>query len=770
MANLNYFDDKNKEFVIKDMYPRRPWLNYFWNDNTLAYSNQFGVGDTFSILNSTRRYFEGGERHVYIKDRKTGEYYSAIRNYTKLPFDIHECHVGLGYQTIISEYDGLHTELTITIPKKGNVIQYFVKVKNVSNKIKEKDIYFYTQTLPALTGHESYGVANYDKEINGMIYSHVAYNVSMPYTHMYLSTDKKFNGYDVHYTRFCGEYNTLANPEGLNSETLANDGVSYSGKYIGVFQYSVSLNAGESFETAISCGVAKNREECLKLSNEFTSRQAFETSINQQKEINAAYTDTFLLDSPDAYMNSQVNIWLKRQISLGKTWGRLYGKGFRDTLQDLTAFVSFDTSFARERLVYILKHMFEDGNTLRMFEPNNRYPYNDGATWIPATMLSYITESGDLSALDEKIPYIKGTTKENTRYIEGSVYEDYEKICTTETYTVFDHLQRAMDYLYNCRGKRGLVLLLGGDWNDSFNGGGKLGKGEGVWLTIATVKAYNEFIEILKILGKEDMVSLYTARRDEMKKAVMDYGYEDGQFIYAYTDYDEKVGSQENAEGKIFLNAQSWAVLGDIADKEILNKAMDKVEEKLICDFGYVQCTPSYTKGDDHIGRMSYFHGGNVENGSVYNHGVAFKAVADCLLKRGDLAYQTLKMISCDNPKNLDSGVEPYAVTNMYLGPDNHYLKGYAPHSWITGTAGWVYRCITEYICGVQPTINGLKINPCLPSKWNSLRVVRKFRGVNYNISFERGSENKILVNGKEVLGNIIPLQNKDCEVKVYFS
>lgn len=766
----NYFDDKNREFVIRDMYPRRPWLNYFWNNNTLGYSNQFGFGDTFSVLNSTRRYFEGGERHVYIKDRKTGEFYSATRNFGKLPFAMHECHVGLGYQTIVSEYEGLRTELMITIPKEGNVIQYYVKVRNISAETKEKDVYFFTQTLPALTGHESYGVAKHDEELNGLLYSHVAYGVTMPYNHMYLATDKKFDGYDVYYTRFCGPYNTLANPVGLNNDSLANDGVSYSGKYIGVFQYRVSLKAGDSFETTISCGVAKNREECLEMSKTYTSKQAFEKSMYDQKQINDAYTDTFILNSPDAYMNSQVNVWLKRQISLGKTWGRIYGKGFRDTLQDLTAFVSFDCPFSKERLLHILKHQYEDGNALRMFEPNFRFPYQDLVTWIPSAVLGYLNESGDISVLDEKIPYIKGNTAENTSYAEGSRYEDYAKICTETTGTVFEHIQRAMDYLYNSRGKRGLVLLLGGDWNDSFNAAGKLGKGEGVWLTIATVKAYNEFIEILRIAGKEEIISIYSFRRDEMKKAVMDYGFEDGQFIYAYNDYDEKVGSQENTEGKIFLNSQTWAVLGDIANREILNQAMDKVEEKLSCDFGYIQCTPSYTKGDDHIGRMSYFHGGNVENGSVYNHGVAFKAVADCLLGRSDLAYQTLQKISCYNPKNPDNGAEPYAVSNMYIGPDNPYLTGYAPHSWITGTAGWIYRCITEYICGIQATFEGLKIKPCFPTCWDTLNVERKFRGCTYRIFFERSNDKRICVNGKEITGNVIPLgAQAECEVKVYF-
>jgi cyclic beta-1,2-glucan synthetase len=157
-----------------------------------------------------------------------------------------------------------------------------------------------------------------------------------------------------------------------------------------------------------------------------------------------------------------------------------------------------------------------------MFEPNFRYPYNDGAVWIPTALLTYINESGDLSVLDEEITFIKGDTASNTGYDRGTKYEKYSDICTQHTSSVFDHLQRGMDYLYNCRGKRGLVLLLGGDWNDSLNGAGYLGKGEGVWLTIATVKAYNEFIEILKLAGKLELVDKYSARRDEMRECVIE--------------------------------------------------------------------------------------------------------------------------------------------------------------------------------------------------------------------------------------------------------
>ena len=130
------------------------------------------------------------------------------------------------------------------------------------------------------------------------------------------------------------------------------------------------------------------------------------------------------------------------------------------------------------------------------------------------------------------------------------------------------------------------------------------------------------------------------------------------------------------------------------------------------------------------------------------------------MLGKGDTAYKSLKLISCDNPDNLDSGVEPYAVTNMYIGPENMANAGYAPMSWITGTAGWLYRCMSEFICGVKPTINGLKVEPCFPDCWNEIKATRKFRGEVYNILYKRTGESKLICDGEEV--EILPVNGKN--------
>lgn len=762
-----YFDSKNKEYVITNMYPERPWLNYLWSETTYGSVDQFGNGENATFINSTRRVIETGERNLYIKDLETGEYYSANKNYNREKFDVFECHVGLGYQRIISEYKGIRTEFTIIVPKDLRATSYHVKVTNVDKTQKNVDVYFMTEPNANLTWHYAYGEADYDKNSKAIIYTHKAYDCNLPCKFCYVATEKDVYGFDVNRASFKGVYNGYDNPAGLKEDKLYSKGINFNDGYVGAFQYRLSLKIGEKWETAITCGVSETQEEIKTFSKLCTSKN-FYTELDYQKTENAKYHDVFYLETPDSVLNEQTNVWLKRQLAYGKTWGRGGGKGFRDVMQDITAFCSFDTSLARTRILHALKHQYEDGNPIRMFEPNFLYPYNDGAVWIPSAIISYISETDDISILDEQIPYLSGTSREKSVYDDNSfAYAPYDG--TDYQTTVFEHVKRAMDYLLSARGERGLVLFYGGDWNDSLNAVGKLGKGESVWLSIATVKALNEFEQILSVYGKSDLIEYYRDKKQELIDSIKKNGYDTDHYLYGINDYGEKIGSDENPTAKIFLNPQTWAVLADLDTKENLEKLMDVVETRLSCDFGYVQCTPSYVNGSDRIGRMSYFKKGCYENGSVYNHGVAFKIVADCLLGRGDNAYDTMLKIRYDNKLNPNCVVEPYAVTNMYFGPENEYRPGYSPASWITGTAGWLYRGITEYLCGVQPTLKGLKIAPCFPSHFETVKVRRVFRNTVYNITYLRSTENKIVVDGETINSNVLPLGKNSYNVTVYF-
>lgn len=748
--NNGYFDDNKREYVITDMKPRRLWYNYLWNEEMICVCDQFGMGNSFGTFEGQRKTLEAGERNVYIKDKTEGVTYSANRNYNDLPFEEFETHVGMGYHTVIGTYMGVKTTFTTLLPTTGSVTLFKVTVKNCSGREKDLSVYTCLFPQPALTGHDAYGYGDYYEEYGGCIYSHEGFHVGSKYTKIYVGCDKKCDGYEITNKYFKGEYNGYHNPVGLQKDRLTSKGYDFESNYISAFQFDERLKDGEGRTYYFCVTAAKSFEECADFKQKYLAKGYFEKVLEEQKAYNEEYLNVFTMNTPDEYMNSQANIWLKRQVSLGKTWGRVYGKGFRDVMQDITAFVSYDPELAKKRILLALAHQYEDGNPIRMFEPNFRYPYNDGGVWIPGAVLAYINETGDLSILDEQVTYLKGDSYENASLADSFTNDPY--VAGERVDSVLEHVVAAIDYLLNCRGERNLVLWRGGDWNDSLNNAGNLNKGESVWLSIATYKAVNELQEILKLKGCEEKIADLDRKKEELKQAVMQHGFKDGKFIYGINDYGEDVGGEE----RTFLNPQTWAVLADIGEKDLLEKVMDRVENTLKCKYGYVQCYPCFEKGDDKIGRVSYFRKGLVENGAVYNHGVAFKIVADCKLGRGNNAYNSFKLISCDNPDNANSGVEPYAVSNMYIGPENKYSAGFAPMSWITGTAGWLYRCVSEYICGIKPTYDGLKIQPCMPDSWNGVTAERKFRGETYKITYKRTGKNRLLCDGKQA--DILPL------------
>lgn len=502
-------------------------------------------------------------------------------------------------------------------------------------------------------------------------------------------------------------------------------------------QFDICLNAGEEKVINLAVGIATGLDDAKALCNEYLAEGYFERSIFQVKQMSDEMDNIYTISTPDTYINSMVNIWLKRQISLGKTWGRVYSKGFRDIMQDVAALVSFGIDIAKQKIVNCLEHQRYNGNPLRAFEPVNSELYYDGSAWIPATVLAYIKESGDTAILDVCCKYYDNDIEE----------------------TVFQHMYKGLRFLLDNRGSRNMVLWGGGDWNDSINNTGHMLKGESAWLSIATVKAITEFCEILSYAGGyEELAVSLNKEKEALRQAIIENAFEGDRFIYGINDWDEKIGSEKCDEGKVYLNPQTWAVLADILDDEGSNKIMQTVEDRLRCDYGYVQCSPAYTKKDEHIGRMAFFIPGGYENGSVYNHGVAFKIAADCKLGHNDLAFETLKLISYDNPANANSGVEPYVVSNMYLGPQEANRSGYAPCSWITGTAGWLYRNITESILGINAEFNGLKIDPCLPSHWDTVDITRIYRNATYNINIRKTGQKKIIVDGKEQDDNIIPI------------
>lgn len=733
-------DFVSNEYIIKDMYPLRPLMNFLWNDSLIASLDQFGFGESKALTETNFRLLNYGERLIYIKD-KDG-FYAANRNYSSLPFSRFETHVGLNYQRIISSYKGLDVEYTIFVPSKGYVEISNIKIRNATKEKKVFDLYFYCRPFINLTWHTAYSRAYYCPKCKGMVFSHFGYDIEEKNQVIVIKSNMPISFYETSDIYFKGIYNELSSPIGLSKDSLSNTDMSFDGSTCNALQFKIELEPSEEKEINVVSSLGKSIAEASSLANRYLSSKSIEKELSLNKKKQDELNSKLVISTSDSYLDVLVNIWLKRQINLGKSWGRVYGKGFRDVMQDISAFLSLDPKKAREKILSTLAYQFESGNTIRQFEPIFDYPYQDGATWIAPTLLSYLKETNDFSILDEEVNYYKSSIKED----------------------VYSHMQRGLDYLYNDLGKHGLVRWRGGDWNDSLNAAGLNGIGESVWLSIATVKSSSDFIEISSKLGKD--TSILESKKKTLEENILKYGFEGDRFIYGYNDLEEKVGSSSSKEGKLYLNPQTWAVLANIGTKLVQKKVMDKVEKELACEYGYAQLKPCYTKGDENIGRATYFSPGCYENGSVYNHGVAFKMAANLELRQPELAYKTLKKLYPLN--NKPSGMEEYAIGNMYFGKDAISRAGFAPMPWISGTPGWIYKNVSELMCGIKPDYDGLIIDPCLPRQLKTIHVERLYQGVRYFIDIRHTGKKKILVNGKSTSNNKIKRNNKKMMKVIY--
>ena len=501
MSNLGYFNDAKKEYVITEMRPRRPLVNYLWNELFLADINHFGFGESFLRVSSEERVYlfthDEATRLIYIKDRESGEFYDANRNYKNNEFSKHECHVGIGYQQIISEYKGIETVFTITVPEEGHAELWKITVRNTGNSSRKIDLIPYCRPTVNITEHLAYGHDDYEERLGGLYFCHDAFDIPHNFIGTYMKATLTPDSYDLSDINFKGIYNNWENPQALYNDRLSNKGSSFDDKYCGAMQFCLELKAGEEKTIYFAVGIATDLDDACQLSDKYLKDGVFEETIALIKRNADEMDKLYVLDCPDKYLNSMVNTWLKRQISLGKTWGRVYKKGFRDIMQDTAGLASFDCKMAREKIIMCLTKQRPNGNPMRAFDPIERTPYYDGAAWIPATVLAYLNESDDLSILDEVCNYFE----------------------SEETDTVFDHMYKGVRFLLDNRGEHNMVLWGGGDWNDSINNTGNLLKGESAWLSIAAVKAVTEFCRICEIMGgKEALIAQLEESEAALKK------------------------------------------------------------------------------------------------------------------------------------------------------------------------------------------------------------------------------------------------------------
>ena len=279
----NRFDDKNKEYLIKNMYPKRPWLNYAWNDTYVSCYNQFGFGmSRYTDRNGFVRNIlcENDNRLIWIKDEKTGEYYAANRNYDNKPFDRFETKVGMGYSKIISQYGGIMTEMKLFVPSSGNAELWELNISNLTEDEKEISIYAYADVNMSITIHNAYTSAEYDSDMNGIYCSHNAYRSPTVLSGVFFAADREITSSETTNRRFKGIYSDIGHPIGIKEPVLSGGSTCFENEIAAVLQFRLKLMPDTIERIRFVLGAAESISEARSIRKAILKRMY--TKVNMK--------------------------------------------------------------------------------------------------------------------------------------------------------------------------------------------------------------------------------------------------------------------------------------------------------------------------------------------------------------------------------------------------------------------------------------------------------------------------------------------------------
>ncbi len=499
----------------------------------------------------------------------------------------------------------------------------------------------------------------------------------------------------------------------------------------------------------------------------------------------------FTLKSGNDKLDRMVNIWNQYQCMVTFCMSRSAsffesgigrGMGFRDSNQDLVGFVHMIPERARQRIIDIASTQFPDGGCYHQYQPlskrgNNDIGggFNDDPCWLIFGTVAYMKETGDFSILEEMVPFDNQPGSE---------------------VTLFEHLRVSMNHVIDNLGPHQLPLIGRADWNDCLNlncfswdpnesfqtteNKTEGSKAESLMIAGLFSVTGKDYVALCRQLAAKSLANGPLADMDfqaeanrmqeaveAMDTAVKQHGWDGEWFLRAYDFYGNKIGSNECEEGKIFIESQGWCTMAGIGLEDgLCAKALDSVKERMECEHGIVLNNPAFTTYHVEMGEISSYPEGYKENAGIFCHNNPWVIIGEAVAGRGNDAWRHYTKILpsyVEEKYQTLHKVEPYVNCQMVAGKDAA-RPGEGKNSWLTGTAAWMWYTVSEFILGIKPDYEGLRIDPCLPSTAREYEVTRKFRGATYHIRVENpdGKEKgtpQITMDGKLINGQLIPFE-----------
>lgn len=760
-----YFSEDGTEFTVTEPKPPRAFDNFLWNDAVFSNVQQTGVGymdyqvgtnEAVQLLTGIGRICDFdvfGRDHlmsrlVFVRDNDTGEYWTINGEPVQRKPDEFKCVHGLGYSTITSSTARISSSLRIFVPVGKDPLELWtLTTSNQSRKKRRLSLFVYNQIqFKFKWGFDSYGdmlfrTSWYSKTQNAVVANKHPHRRPHDFLTGFLTADTPITAWDGTRDAFVGTYHTLQDPKAVVTGHCTNTPGS-SDATICAAQFDLVLAPGKSKTINLILGATDSEEHIAPFRRRYFGK--FEKHFSLLRKEKQAMTARNRVVTPDPQFNRMANTWIKQATLYGATWCRWGWNGYRDIVQHGFGVVTFKPERTRAILLEALRYQYKSGLALRGWNPVDEKPYSDSALWLVFTLIAYLKETGDFSLLKEKVPY----------YDKGEA-------------TVRGHIETALDFLESNKGQHGLILIKFGDWNDSLTAVGKQGRGESVWLSEAYAEAVLEMAELAQHEDDAKRQKDFLARYRRIKKAINSKAWDGQWYTRCFDDNGEPVGSRTNKQGRIFIEAQTWALIAGIADEKRVEATLKACDKLLGTDLGYALLAPTFFNMEDRIGRISCMEPGICENGTIYSHTNAWMILG--LLKTGrvERAYELLKKIMpgyvSGRKQDPKGECPPYVFANCYFGADHRNRPFQMEFTWITGSVAWYNNILLQYVLGARAEFNGLRIDPRIPAAWKHCSLVRHWRGATYDIAIRKpkrraGGSIRVCLDGVLLKDNLLPV------------
>ena len=800
-----YFDDKKREYVITRPDTPAPWANYLGSPEYGAIISNNAGGYSFAksgangrILRYVFNHFDQPGRYLYIRDNESKDYWSASWQPVGKDLELYksECHHGMGYTKMVADYSEIHSEALYYVPLDKSYEVWNLTVTNNSEKTREL----------TLTGYAEFtNNSNYEQDQVNLQYSlfitRTLFDENRITQQIHGNLDEiekgkkidektvverffglagaKVDSYCGDKEQFIGRYHGYGNPVGVENGNLGN-GLSYNKNTCGALSTVVTLAPGESKSVVFALGMKYSDEAKQIIDSYENPSKACQREVEELITYWHGKLEAFQVETPSAEFNTMINTWNAYNCFMTFIWSRaasfIYcglrnGYGYRDTVQDIQGVIHLAPEMALEKIRFMLSAQVDNGGGLPLVKFTHNAGHEDtpddvsyvqetghpayradDALWLFPTVYKYIAETGNLSFVDEVIPFANKD--------EGTVYE---------------HLKRAIDFSMNRLGKHGMPAGLHADWNDCL----RLGKsGESSFVALQFYYA----MSILKLFAQYKNDAEYEAylneKQAELGKTIETYCWNEDRFVRGYTEDGAVIGHRDDKEANMWLNPQSWSVISGYASQKQADAALENVYNLLNTAYGAVLMSPPYhTEAFDGALAVIY-NAGTKENAGIFSQSQGWIILAEALCGHGNRAFEYFMENSpaAQNDKAEIRILEPYCYGQFTEGKDSP-RHGQSHVHWLTGTASTIMVGCVEGILGMRPDFYGLKIAPSVPKEWDGFEINKKFRGKKLHIVVSNPGHAesgcvKMLVNGVEVEGNYIPeeLLTEQTEIQYFMS